>query len=108
MLVGDSRLVELFPHPQDSFLCRLKDCIKSPNHHHGEDYIAIFASNIDIAQNVVSDAPDEIGYPVQITIRQGLLHGIVLSLIGYGEGPLYLSFDVVVAVVEWILARFAG
>lgn len=60
MLVGDLGCVEMLLHAQHSFFCWLKQSIQTANDRHRQDYIAVLAAHIDIAQHVIGDAPDEI------------------------------------------------
>jgi hypothetical protein len=47
--------------------------VEPPQHHHRQDYVAIFAAHIEIAQGIVCDPPDEICDPVQVAVAHGRL-----------------------------------
>jgi hypothetical protein len=40
----------------------------SPKHGEGQDDITVLAAHIDIAQTVVRDVPDEVGYPLDLAL----------------------------------------
>ena len=59
VLVGDTGGVHLLLHAEHRFLCRFQNCVKAADDCHGQDDVAVLAPDIDIAQNVVRDAPYE-------------------------------------------------
>lgn len=68
MLVGDAGLVQLLLHLEDGLFGWLEDGIETADYRHGEDDIAVLAAHVDITKNVVCNAPDEVCYPVQISV----------------------------------------
>lgn len=59
MLLGDARLVEHLPGLEYQFLGGLEHGIHSPDDAHREDYIGVFPTLEEVAQDIVGDAPDE-------------------------------------------------
>jgi hypothetical protein len=47
-------------------LGRIQHCIQAPENDHWQDKIAISAANIEIAQDIIGDAPDEVGNPIEV------------------------------------------
>jgi hypothetical protein len=65
VLVDDVRLVERGPHLKDGRLGRLEDGVEATQHSHRQDHVAVLAAHVKVAQDIVGDAPDEVGDPVQ-------------------------------------------
>ena len=55
-------------HVEDGFFGRLKDRVEPSEHHHRQDHVTVFAADIEIAEYVVGDAPDEVCNPAQIAV----------------------------------------
>ena len=55
-------------HVQHGLLGRLQHGIEAADDDHRQDDIAVLAADVDIAQDVIGDAPDEIGDPVQLAL----------------------------------------
>ena len=66
VLIGNASLVELRLHCEHGVLGRLQHRIKTPNHRHRQNDIPILSPDIDVAQDIVGDVPDEIA-DVQFT-----------------------------------------
>ena len=61
VLVGDAFLVEGGLHLQHGLLGRFEHCVEAAQDGHGQDDIAVFAADVNVAQDVVRDVPDEVG-----------------------------------------------
>ena len=59
VLVGYAGDVQLGLHAENRVLGRFQNCVKTAYDRHGQDDVAVLAPDVDIAQNVVRDAPDE-------------------------------------------------
>ena len=70
VLVGDLLAIEGGFHFQHGLLGRLQHGVETAQHRHGQDHVAVLAADIDVAQHVVRDVPDEVGNGVQL----GLVH----------------------------------
>ena len=66
VLVDDARLVESGLHVEHGLLGGLEHGVEPPQHGHGEDDIPVFAADVEVAQDVVGDAPDEVDDPAQL------------------------------------------
>ncbi len=66
VLVDDARLVERGLHGEHGLLGRLEQGVEAPQHRHGQDDVAVLAADIQVAQHVVGDAPDEVDDPAQL------------------------------------------
>src|SRR5439155_5836509 len=64
-LVYDARLVQRGLQLENRVLSRLQDCIQATENCHRQDYVPILAPDIEVAKNVVSDAPNEVRNPGQ-------------------------------------------
>ncbi len=60
-------LIESGLHVEYRILGRLQHRIEAAQDGHGEDDVAVFAPDKDIAQAVVGDVPDEVGDPVEVS-----------------------------------------
>ena len=49
--------------------------IEAANDDHGQDDVSLLAADVDISQNIVGDALDEVGDPVQVIVA----HAAVLA-----------------------------
>ena len=65
-LLDDSLLVEPSLHVEDGLLGGFQDRVEAAQHGHGEDDIAVFAADVDVAEDIVGDAPDVVGDPVEV------------------------------------------
>ncbi len=66
ILVGNAGLVESLFHLEDGSLGGFQDGVEPPDDSHGQDNVAILAPDVNIPKNVVSNAPDEVGDPVEL------------------------------------------
>jgi hypothetical protein len=58
-LVDDSRRVECPLGFDDSALGRLQDAVEAAQDGEREDHVAVLAANVEVAQNVVGNRPDQ-------------------------------------------------
>jgi hypothetical protein len=65
VLVDDLRLVEGYLQVQDGLFGRLQDRVEAPQDRHRQDDVAVLAPDVQIAEHIVRDPPDEIGDPGQ-------------------------------------------
>jgi hypothetical protein len=75
VLVGDAGGVEGLLHIQHGLLGRLQYGVEAADDDHRQDDIAVLAAHVDISQDVVSDAPDEVGDPVQVVVAHAAVLG---------------------------------
>ena len=62
--MDDLRLVERGFHVQDGLLGRLEDGVESTQNGHRQDHVAVLATDVEIPEDIVGDAPDEVSDPV--------------------------------------------
>ena len=66
VLVDDARLVERGLHVEHGLLGRLEHRVEAAQDGHRQDDVAVLAADVEVAQDVVGDAPDEVGDPVEL------------------------------------------
>jgi hypothetical protein len=88
VLMNDACLVERGLHIEDGLLGRFYHRVEPSQDGHGQDNIAVFAANVQVAQHVVVDAPDEVCDPVKLS----LLHVFPLSSRGLTLNTSILAF----------------
>jgi hypothetical protein len=79
VLIGHTFLIEGGFHLQHGLLGRLEHCVEAAQDGHRQDDIAVSAADVNVAEDVVGDVPDEVGEAVEL----GSLH-VVSNGIGYG------------------------
>ena len=79
LLLDDPLLVEPGLHVEDGLLSGFEDCVEAPQDGHGEDDVAVLAADVDIAEDIVRDAPDVVGDPVEV----GGGHGVGVGGVWY-------------------------
>ena len=70
-LVLDSDVVQPLLLLKDFSLGGLQHGVQTPEDGHGEDDVAVLASHVEVAEVVVGDSPDEVGYLAELVILQG-------------------------------------
>ena len=65
LLLDDAQLVEPSLHVEDGLLGGLEHRVEAPQDGHGQDDVAVLAADVDIAEDIVRDAPDVVGDPVE-------------------------------------------
>jgi len=65
-LVDDARLVERRLHVEHGPLGRLEHDVETAQDGHGENHVAVLAADVEVAEHVVRDAPEEVGDPVEL------------------------------------------
>ena len=78
-LLDDFLLVEPGLHVEDRLLGGFEDSVEAPEHGHGEDDIAVLAADVDVAEDIVRDAPDVVGDPVEVGGGHGVGVGVGVS-----------------------------
>ena len=68
VLLDDAGLVEGGLHLQDRLLALLKHRVEPAQHGHGKDHVAVLAAHVQVAQDVVGDAPDVVRDPVEVAV----------------------------------------
>jgi len=68
VLIRDARLVHRGLHVEHGLFGRLEYCVEPAEHRHRQDHVAVLTADVEVAEHVVGDAPDEVGDPVGITI----------------------------------------
>ena len=59
LLIGDTRRVQTLLRGAHLVLRRFQHCVESADDRHGQDDVAVLAPDVNVAQNVVRDAPYE-------------------------------------------------
>ena len=68
VLVRDLGLVERRLHVEHGLLGRFEDGIEATKYGHRQDDVAVLPANVQVAEDIVGDAPDEVGDPVQLAL----------------------------------------
>src|SRR5207249_2663693 len=68
ILIRNPRLVELGFPVEHCLLGRFQESIEPTQDGHGKNDIAVFTANIEIAENVISDAPNKIRDPIELRL----------------------------------------
>src|SRR5918999_1677006 len=66
VLVDVAYLVKLLFLREDCFFSRLQHSVETTDDGHRQNNVTVLATNIDIAQDVIGDAPDKIGDPIEL------------------------------------------
>ncbi|EXI65746.1 MAG: hypothetical protein AW08_02958 [Candidatus Accumulibacter adjunctus] len=66
VLIGDRRPVERGLHVEHRLLGGFEDGVEPAKHRHRQDDVAVLAADVEVPQNVVGNAPDEVGNPVEL------------------------------------------
>ena len=53
-------------HVQDRLLAALQHRVEAAQHGHGQDHVAVLPAHIEVAQDVVGEAPDVVRDPVEV------------------------------------------
>ena len=69
VLLDDAVLVEHGLHLEHALLAVLQDRVQPAQHGHRQDDVAVLAAHVEVAQDVVGDAPDVVRDPVQVRVR---------------------------------------
>ena len=80
-LLGDTAVVEHLLGVEHLLLGRLEHRVHAPDDTHRQDHVRIFAALEEVAQDIISDAPDERDNP----IVRGLIHNLICHLGAYPE-----------------------
>jgi hypothetical protein len=70
VLVCDSRLVEGGFHVEHGLLGRLEDGVQPSQNGHRQDHVEVLAAHVQVAKDIVRDAPDEVGNPTSVAHRE--------------------------------------
>jgi hypothetical protein len=79
VLVRDPGLVEGHLHVENRLLGRFEDGIEATKHRHRQDDVAVLPANVQVSEDIVCNAPDEIGDPAQLTLFHITRHASVDS-----------------------------
>ena len=79
VLVRDLRLVERHLHVEHGLFRRLEDGVEAAQNGHRQDDIAVLAADVQIPEDVIGDAPDKVGDPVQLTLFHASPRGLERS-----------------------------
>ena len=66
VLVRDTGRVEHVLHAEDGGLGGFQHGVQAADDHHGEDDVAVLAAHIDVPEDVIGDAPDEVRDPAEL------------------------------------------
>ncbi len=64
--IGDARVVHLLLHALHGRFRRLQHGVEAADNGHGQDDVAVLAADVDVAQNVIGNAPDKVSDPVEL------------------------------------------
>ena len=70
VLFNDARGVKGGFHAKDGLLAVFQHRIEAAQHGHRQYDVAVFAAHVEVAQDIVGDAPDVVGDPVQVSVVQ--------------------------------------
>ena len=80
VLLDHAGVVEGGLHVEDRLLAALQHRVEAAQHRHGQDHVAVLAAHVQVAQDVVGDAPDVVRDPVQVAVAHSCVtpwNGIV-------------------------------
>jgi hypothetical protein len=86
VLVGDLGFVQRGLHVEHGLLGRLEHGVESAQHGHGQDHVAVLAADVEIAQHIVGDAPDEVRDPVELALFRCSPVGVTSELNDWRRG----------------------
>ena len=81
LLLDDPLLVEPGLHVEDGPLGGFEDGVEAAQNGHGEDDVAVLAADVDVAEDIVGDAPDVVGDPVEVGGGHGVGGGVVVGVV---------------------------
>ena len=61
-------MIERCLHVEDRLFGRLEDGVEAAQNGHGEYDVTVLPTNVQVPEDIVGNAPDEIGDPVQLTL----------------------------------------
>ena len=70
-LVVDASFIKPRLLVQDLLLGGFQDGVEAPEDGHGEYDVTVLAPDVDVAEVVVGDSPDEVGYLAELGVLQG-------------------------------------
>ena len=73
LLLDAAGLVEHGLHLEHGLLAVLQHRVQPAQHGHRQDNVAVLAADVEVAEDVVGDAPDIVRDPVQVGVARG--HG---------------------------------
>ena len=76
-LFDDPLLVKPCLRVEDGLLGGFEDGVEAAEDGHGEDDVAVLAADVDVAEDIVRDAPDVVGDPVEVGGGHGVGGGSV-------------------------------
>ncbi len=79
ILVGDLGPVERPLHLEHRLFGRLEDGVEPAQDGHRQDDIPVLSTDVQVPEDIVGDAPDEVGDPVQLTLFHVTRHASVDS-----------------------------
>jgi hypothetical protein len=66
--MDDLRLVERSFHVEDGLFGRLEERVESTQNGHRQDHVAVLAADVEIPEDIVGDAPNEVSDPVELAL----------------------------------------
>ena len=70
LLLDDAGLVEHGLHLEHLLLAVLQHSVQPAQHDHRQDDVAVLAADVEVAEDVVGDAPDVVGDPLGVGVRR--------------------------------------
>lgn len=68
ILVDNAGGVERVLHPEHVAFGGFEHGVEAAEDRHGQDDVAVLAANVEVAEHVVGDAPDEVRDPGDVTV----------------------------------------
>ena len=87
VLLDHAGVVEGGLHVEDRLLAALQHRVEAAQHGHGQDHVAVLAAHVEVAQDVVGNAPDVVRDPVQVAVAHVGAHSIGLPTPCPDRGP---------------------
>ena len=76
VLLDHAGAVERGLHVEDRLFATLKDSVEAAQHGDRQDHVAVLATHVEVAQDVVGNAPDVVRNPIQVPVAHGGTHSI--------------------------------
>ena len=68
VLLDHAGVVEGGLHVEDRLLAAFQHRVEATQHGHGQDHVAVLAAYVEVAQDIVGDAPNVVRDPVQVAV----------------------------------------
>jgi len=90
VLMDDAGRVHRGLHVQHRLLGRLQHRIQPAQHGHRQDHVPVLAPDVKVPEDIVGNAPDEVGDPVQLTLFHAASQSLRLKRVSrHQEGRMW-------------------